>query len=106
VEFLSKTQVASTVQFSYITKEPVTVQLEQFFFPGWQARSNNRVLPIRPNPENGWTLVDLPAGKNDVVVSFKDTPIRKAGKGISLGTLLLMAVGLTVRKAKKPEAIA
>lgn len=98
VTITEKKLVGSDIRFSYSATDAVTVGCEPFYFPGWRATMEGRQLPIRPNLDNGWILIDLPAGEGEVFLQFKDTPVRRAGKIISLVSLLVMGIWLTIRK--------
>lgn len=98
VTIADKSLIGSEIRFSYTAPKAVTVGCEPFYFPGWEATLRDEKLQVRPDPENGWILLDLPKGEGDVILRFGDTPIRTAGKAISLITLLAMGMWLTIRK--------
>ena len=100
VEILEKSQVGTQIKFRYSADAPGTVQVVQFYFPGWKAQMGGRRLPVKPGPENGWIQIDVPPGTGEVNVRFGDTPVRTAGKAISIATLLMLGAWLTIRKEK------
>ena len=105
VTLLEISPPGAPIRFSYEAATPVTVQVEPFYFPGWRAMLDKNVrLPVRPRSDTGWTLVDLPATGGVVTVRFGDTPVRTAGKVISLATLLVLGILLTLWQGRPKEA--
>ena len=68
-----------------------TLQLHQFYFPGWQAEVDGRPATVRPTRPLALVGVDLPAGRHAVTLRFGLTPIRRAGWAITLFGLALSA---------------
>ncbi len=71
---------------------PAVLQVNFFYFPGWQVSVDGLPASIRPGP-TGAILVDLPAGRHTVVARFGDTPPRTWGTLLS-GVMLIVALGL------------
>ncbi len=92
VRILEKSQRASTITLSIESDKGGKLLLEPFYFPGWIAKTGKRELKIEPAPVSGLISLFVPKGKWTVTVAFKDTPIRKVGKGISV----LFAVGFAL----------
>ena len=61
---------------------PGTVQVNVFYFPGWQVQLDGEPVPIAPSP-TGAILVDVPAGEHRIDARFGDTPPRTLGAAIS-----------------------
>lgn len=81
------------------------------YYPGWTAyvyedlgpgdgELYGRIGPlagqpaIRTTPDEGWMVVPVPAGNHFLELRFEDTPVRVAGKWMSLASLLGVAVAL------------
>jgi hypothetical protein len=71
---------------------PGVVQVNFFYFPGWQVTVDGLPAPIRPSP-TGAILVDVGTGRHAIDARFGDTPPRTLGALIS-GLTLLAALGL------------
>jgi hypothetical protein len=67
--------------------------IRTFNFPGWTATVDGRRVEIVMGEELGDIGIDLPPGSHDVTLDFLDTPVRRAGKMITVGSLgLLLAL--------------
>ena len=60
------------------------VDLQQFWFPGWQATVDR--LPVKTAPSGPQTVVscDVPAGEHIVEFSYSSLPQRRTGVMISI----------------------
>jgi hypothetical protein len=76
-------------QFQVSSPAPWTLQLHQFYFPGWQAEVDGRPAAVQPTGPLALVGVDLPAGSHEVLLRFGLTPSRRAGWLISALGLLL-----------------
>ena len=54
------------------------------YFPGWQATVDGAPVEVTPWGEQGLMQVQVPAGEHTVALRFEDTPVRTAGKAVSL----------------------
>ncbi len=61
------------------------------YFPGWQATVDGAPVEITPWGEQGLMQVQVPAGEHTVALRFEDTPVRTAGKALSLLALVGVA---------------
>lgn len=77
------------------------VQVNTIYFPGWQARVNSQLMPIDFQNEKGLIRLKIPSGDHQILVVFKETPLRLSADIISLFSLL--ALGGLLVKAKKDE---
>ncbi len=69
-----------------------------YYFPGWRVYVDGRRLPdaaLRPETAYGLLTVDIPPGEHHVLLRWGDTPLRRAGKMITLSCLAL-AIGLMI----------
>lgn len=84
------------------------LEVAQFYFPGWQGWIDGTETPLKPCPESGLICLEAPPGEHTITLAFRDTPVRKLGKFISLlGLLLIFVVNLRLkgeRGQKQPEA--
>ena len=62
------------------------LRLNLLYFPGWQARLNDRPIAVEPQPGSGLIMVTLPAGKHRLSLRFTKTPLRLIADWISLIT--------------------
>lgn len=69
------------------SSQGATVQFYTYYFPGWRGYVDGQHVPIRPEAPYGLITLDVPAGEHRVKIRFGDTPIRLAGKAISLLSL-------------------
>ncbi|HNS50624.1 MAG TPA: 6-pyruvoyl-tetrahydropterin synthase-related protein [Anaerolineae bacterium] len=72
------------------------LQFYTYYYPGWRVWVNGEPLPgsaLRPEGPHGLLTIDLAAGEHHVLLRWGDTPLRSAGKAITLaclGSALLM----------------
>ena len=63
---------------------PVTATYRAYYFPGWQARLDGRLVPLTIVPSSGLMAVQTPAGRHTLEVHFGGTPLRMVSEIISL----------------------
>lgn len=68
------------------------LRLQQFDFPGWEAKVNGQVVSIDNKNELGLITVEVPAGSNLVEIKLKNTNLRLMANIISLLALVGVAV--------------
>jgi hypothetical protein len=61
-----------------------TINLQTFWFPGWQATVNGQAVETQADVNDGTIEFPIPAGTSDIEVRFENTPIRTTGGVISL----------------------
>lgn len=91
------------IEFSADFTENKTVQINQIYFPGWQAFiDGNQMLPNYDNPKG---LMEFPVSKglHRFVIRWTETPLRLTADIISLGSLVL-AFFLVLKNNWKPLA--
>ncbi len=74
---------ADKLTFEAASGEKEEVVIKRFYFPGWQAKINNKPASITTN-KNGFMVLSLPEGESLVEVVFKNTPTRTIANQISL----------------------
>jgi hypothetical protein len=79
-----------------------------YYFPGWRVHIDGERLPeeaLRPETVYGLITVDVPPGEHRVLLHWGDTPLRAAGKALTLGSLAiaiaLVVVPSVVRRREK-----
>jgi hypothetical protein len=80
---------------------PGVVQVNFFYFPGWQVTVDGLPAAIRPSP-TGAIWVDVGAGRHAIEARFGDTPPRTLGALIS-GLALVAALGLLLWRSRPPR---
>ncbi len=76
----------------------VVARVRTFNFPGWSAYLDGVPAAIKSETGTDAILVDVPAGNHRVYLVFQDTPVRKAGKFISLISFIAVISILIVSK--------
>lgn len=90
--------------FTVHAKKPSIFQLNTFNFPGWTARIDGGILPIRDDNRYKLISVQVPTGEHSLEFRFEDTPVRKWAN-ITSGLLFVVAgLLLSTGKLKKREA--
>lgn len=77
-----------------------TLRISTFYYPGWTALTNGREIPIDIEKGSGAMLLSLPSGENTVLLKFRDTPLRKTAKWISILSFFV-AMGLLWREKRR-----
>jgi hypothetical protein len=72
--------------------EGTALQFYTYYFPGWRVYVDGQRLPdtaLRPETVYGLLTVDIPPGEHHVLLRWGDTPLRLAGKILTLACLAL-----------------
>jgi len=72
------------------------IRVALFYYPGWKAVLDGRVIPITVQKGSGAILIDIPAGDHSVILSFTDTPLRLVSKYVSLVSFIIVIAGLVI----------
>jgi hypothetical protein len=80
---------------------PGVVQVNFFYFPGWDVTVDGLPAQTRPSP-TGAILVDVGVGRHAIDARFGDTPPRTLGALIS-GVMLIIVAGLLLWRSKPHE---
>ncbi len=78
---------------------PIIFQLNVYYFPGWRSFLDGKKISINDNNEFKLQTLLVPKGKHKLIFRFEDTPIRRLGNLISLGSFFLIVLTL-FRKRK------
>lgn len=80
---------------------PATLQFRTFYFPGWQVRMDGMPVQVAPG-DDGRIQVAADPGEHDLTLCFEDTPIRRAGRIVSVVSLLmLLALPMAIRRRRR-----
>ncbi|MCA9939884.1 MAG: hypothetical protein KC418_14680, partial [Anaerolineales bacterium] len=87
---------------------PLMVTASLFYYPGWEARVDGVVVPAFPAPQTGLVTFEMPAGRHELRVVWRETPLRRAADLLSLASLaailLLFATARRRTAAHVPTA--
>lgn len=89
-----------------------TLRFNQFYFPGWEIKVDNKAVPFNylSDPDSigadgesyGLPIFDISKGKHQVLAEFKNTPIRNLADGISIMSMIVfLYAGLNKRISRK-----
>ena len=84
-EFTPVNRTATRWRFSVRVEEPADVILRRYYYPGWRATIDGRVVAVKPREISGYTQLAVPAGTHSVEVEFRATRLRRAASVVSLG---------------------
>jgi hypothetical protein len=76
--------------------ESMVVRFRTFNFPGWTALLDGTRRELKTEAATGAMLVEVPGGRHRIRLEFRDTPVRLAGKLISLATAIALIIILSV----------
>ncbi len=79
-----------------------TAVFNWYFFPGWQSRLDGRPLELHPVGEHGLIGADLPPGRHHLTIRFGATPLRRWAAGLSLLSVLSLAVYFLLPNPQSP----
>lgn len=89
----------STIHFTAQAQKKERILINQIYFPGWKVRVDDREVPISYTNLKGVIEVDVYKGKQTVVATFEETPLRLFANVIS-GLSLIILAGSMLRKTK------
>ena len=80
----------ATRTYTVRADSPVLISDSTFYFPGWAVYvdGNPTTIEFQDNAYRGVITFKVPPGTHDVVVTYQDTKIRRAGKYISLAACI------------------
>jgi len=92
-----KCRVTATGQKSELT-------VPWFYFPGWQAKCDDRVVPVQGSPE-GFIKVSIPPGEHAVEIWFGSTRPRLAGWIAAAGTLACICCFAVLKRRQREREL-
>jgi len=81
-------------EYRVASLQPWTLQLHQFYFPGWEVVIDGRVQPASPAGPLGLAGVDVPAGDHEIAFRFGSTTPRRIGWAVTLVALAAWLGGI------------
>ncbi|MBW7886052.1 MAG: hypothetical protein H3C34_26165 [Caldilineaceae bacterium] len=81
--------------YAVTVSQPMTVTINQLYFPGWQATADGQPLPVARQEGSGLLTVGLPAGSFTLILSYSGTPLQQSARGLA-GVGWLGAAALAV----------
>jgi len=94
---ISQLAVSSNSQsFKVDTSEPARMQDSLFDYPGWIVLVDDHEVATSPASDSGELTFNVPAGKHNVLVELRPTPIRRWSFYASLATAALMILVATL----------
>lgn len=89
--------------FNADSEKQTTVRVNNFNFPGWTAAIDNQKVEIGDNNPFKLITLNIPSGKHEIKVAFKNTPIRTFANMISLISIIGILFLLTKKWKKKTD---
>jgi hypothetical protein len=81
--------------------DAVSLRLPLFGFPAWQATLDGEARDWRLDPATGAIVVDVPAGRHQLMLRFGRLPVEVAGLWISaVALIVLLVLALLARRRK------
>ncbi|MCC6711215.1 MAG: hypothetical protein IT416_02570 [Candidatus Pacebacteria bacterium] len=69
-----------------------TLEVDRYFYPGWQAKTFEKNLTIRPAENLGIIKIEVPENTELISLSFQDTLIRKIGNLLTLSSIISIII--------------
>jgi len=90
------------MEFNLVALEDSIIEVNQFWFPGWQAYLDGKKIAINHANDLQIMTFNILAGKHNLQIHFSNTPIRTISEFISLVALIIWLV-LLVKLIIKPD---
>lgn len=90
---------SSNYSFTADVKKESQLQINTYYFPGWQIESNGKKININNPNKNGLINFTLPAGFNKVVVKYGKTPVHLMSEIVTI-TALFMCLFILLKYRK------
>lgn len=101
-EIIDFAKTSNKVKTIVRTETDSKIQLASVYFPGWIGFVNGKKVAVSASSEFGLSTLQVPAGENQILLKFENTPIRTAGNLLSfLGIIIFGLVwfkGFDVKK--------
>lgn len=75
------------------SEQGTNVQVNSIYFPGWQVKADESLIPISYNNDFGLINFYLPPGSHKVIIKYTETPVHLASDFISI--VALVATGFS-----------
>lgn len=87
--------------FRIDAKDSSTLRVSTFYYPGWTAFVNGREVPVLVEKDSGAILLNIQPGESTILLEFRDTPLRRGAKWISVISLIAAFTGLIAAKRNR-----
>lgn len=77
---------------SLSSEKEILLNFNKYFFPGWQAKLNEKEISVKPGLPYGQVTIVVPPGKHKLEVFFAETPLRTMLNFISLISILFALI--------------
>lgn len=84
---------------------PTQLRVALFYYPGWEAMLDGRVIPIKTQTGSGAIVVDIPTGSHVLTLSFVDTPLRRISKYLSLFSFIVAIAAVSFHYMRRAAII-
>ena len=82
-------------RYAFESPQPFRARFLTFYFPGWEAQLDGQPLAVSVEPDCGLIVLDIPAGKHTLLLTFGDTPLRVGANLVSIcAAIVLLLVSL------------
>ncbi len=81
-------------KLDFTAQGPGDYIVNQYYFPGWQAKIDNQPVKIEPDSQLGRIKIDLPSGEHRVEIKLGKTDIQRWSDIISLFSWLVLLIYL------------
>ncbi|HEX6894262.1 MAG TPA: glycosyltransferase family 39 protein, partial [Bryobacteraceae bacterium] len=83
------------------TKSGGTAEMPISWFPGWEVRVDGKIVETQPADPTGLIRFQVPAGDHVLQAAWTRTPARWLGDGLTL--LSLVALAIVATRSRRPE---
>jgi hypothetical protein len=81
------------IEFHLVSKSDVSLNVSQFYFPGWSVRLNNgEAKATQPSKPGGLIRIDVPSGEHTVTLRLEKRWPEVGGELITTGSLIVLVV--------------
>lgn len=80
----------SLSSYQFTLDEDQSVIINQFYFPGWQAKLNGQTIQLQPDLKTGLISLNLSQGDHQLKLELAKTPIQRTADLISLFSWLII----------------
>ncbi len=98
IEVTNINKKSTSLSASVKVLDDSSIELPITYFPGWEVRTNDRVINQENPSKMGLIRFKLPKGIFNIKIELKNTPVRAIGNWISLISALAVIALLAVRK--------
>lgn len=81
---------STILDFSVNVSSNSLIEAPITYFPGWEVRANNQIIPQSSPSKMGLIRFELPKGDYKTEIEFKDTQVRTIGNIISLTSIIFV----------------